>query len=502
MTTSASEDSDMTGAYTKKMGMAAYPKSNIQVTLKNHFNSKVYTSSSPVTGDVTITTKRDVRFDNIQILLVGLTKTRVDGVNSPHEVTHTFLKMDMPIDSETTYPVPRVLETGRTYTIPFNFVIPSYLTIGACNHHRLSDTLQNQHVLLPPSMGHWEKDDMAPQMAQVEYSIKARVLRQPDLNSSKKVRVMEATQRIQVLPASPEEAPLNVTKNDKMYNMCKTKSIRKNLLSAKLGKLAAEALQPAAAFLRSDGLSISGTTAQIHLKYDPVAPDAIPPRIGSISGKVFAHTYYSSGTVSTFPNLGDWSRMQYMSTERQGMYSTSVSLPAIPMGQVSQQWTRCVPSSPGVVVRRDSGYSSDNTHAPAESPEKTKGESKIKGDAGAGAGVYYTATLRIPIRLPVDRKTFLPTFHSCITSRFYTVQLSLDVAGASTTITLTLPLQVAVESIQEMNGLGGLPGYSYLEDAAANAEADAYFQPRVIQVPEQQYQQTSELPGYGGHAGR
>ena len=158
----------------------AYPRSDIRVNLKDHYSSKVYTSSSPITGDVTITTKREVPFDQIQILLLGQTKTSFEGVSVPQDITHTFLKMMMPIP-DSTYPTPRVLEPGQTYTIPFNFVVPNQLTINACNHERLADQMQDHHVLLPPSLGGWERDDMAPKMARVEYSVKARVLRELSL---------------------------------------------------------------------------------------------------------------------------------------------------------------------------------------------------------------------------------------------------------------------------------------------------------------------------------
>ncbi len=144
------------------------------VDLNNHYISKVYSSGSTVTGSVNILAKRDVRCDALQIVLVGHTKTRVDGLSSPHELIHTFLKLDMPIP-ESTYLVPRVLEMGREYSIPFHFVIPSYLTINACNHHIKNDQIRDQHVLLPPSMGYWEKSDMSPQMAVVEYAVKARL---------------------------------------------------------------------------------------------------------------------------------------------------------------------------------------------------------------------------------------------------------------------------------------------------------------------------------------
>jgi len=462
--------------------MAPFPKSNIDINLSNHYRSKIYTSSSPVNGTVTITTKRDVRFDSIQVLLMGHTKTRVDGLN-PHDVTHTFLKMIMPIP-ESTYPVPRVLETGRTYTIPFNFVIPNQLTINACNHHMLSRHVQDQHVLLPPSMGRWPKDDMAPEMARVEYLIKARVLREDDLGG-KSIRIMEATEAIQVLPASVEEPPLSVTEQDRLYAMSKSKTLRKNLLSSKLGHLTMTAIQPTPAVLRSDGLHIvSKPTAQIDLEFEPASPEALPPKITGVSGKVIAHTFFSSGTIPNFPNLGDWN--QQFTAEKRGSYATSVLLP--PMPTPKARWEQRLST-----MRRDSGYASESNDT-SDSAGNSSMSRKRRTAAGATSPVYHTASLSIPVVLPIDKKTFIPTFHSCIASRVYTLQLSVTVAAGSSTTTLSMraPLQVAVEADFQQND-ASLPSF---ETAVEEAEADAHLRPRVLAVPEHQYTGTSVLPGY------
>lgn len=483
---SISDASHLSGS-TKKM---AHLKSNIQVNLENHYNSKIYTSSSPVKGTVTITTKRDVRFDALQIVLIGNTKTRVDGVNSPHEITHTFLKMVMPIP-ESTYPVPRTLETGRTYTVPFNFVIPHQLTINACHHTALSGLVQDQHCLLPPSMGNssWEKDDMAPQMAHVEYCVKARVIREDGVDG-KRTRIMEAVTPLRVLPASVEEPPLVITEKDTLYAMTKTKTVRKNLLSSKLGHLIASATQPGPAVLGSDARSIvSRPATEIQLQFEPASIDVAPPKILSVSGKVKAHTFFSGGTISTFPNLGEWN--QQFVPDKRGAYSTSAAL--APMPTPEARWTQHLTDA----ARRDSGYSSENSPDNAESGRSGRKRAS-KSTSGGASPIFHTASIQVPITLPVDNKTFVPTFHSCIASRVYTVQLSVVVAAGSgsTTINLTVPLQVAIESDLQPQYDAGLPSFEAAVEAAEGAEADAHLQPRVLAVPEQHFRDTSILPAY------
>lgn len=498
MSPSLAESGEYAGS-TTRMG---YAKSNIKVNLDNHFGSKVYTSASSVTGNVTIQTRRDVPFDSLDIRLVGTTRTRVEAVNASQEVTHTFLKMPMPIP-ESTYPVPRTLQSGQTYTIPFEFVIPNYLTVNACNHKHQSPQLVDQHVLLPPTMGagSWYRDDMAPQMATVEYAVKASVSRRSDLERPA-VKVMEATQKIRVLPTSVEDAPLSVSKNDRLYTMDKTKTLRKGLLSSKIGRLTADAIQPSAVFVRPDGQDISGTAAQIELTFDPASADVIPPKVTGVSGKVVAHTYFSSSGIGSLPNFGDWTREAL--AQRRGSYSTSVALPSV---QVSRaKWAQHLASD----MRRDSGYSTQGRsmagsedsddeievekHGRSGRRSHSSSKSANKSKTASASPIFHTTTLRVPINLPLDKKTFVPTFHSCIASRFYTLQLSVALSSGSTnhSITLSLPLQVAVASDIE-NG-SGLPSFdSALED---NAAADQYLQPRVIRAPDSRYTATSVLPGY------
>lgn len=527
MSTSPSEASSSLSAHARKIG---FPRSDIQVHLKNHFKTKTYTSSSVVSGDVTINTQRDVRFDTIEIILLGSSRTKTDGYSAPHESTHTFLKLIMPI-SESVYPVPRVLESSRTLTVPFNFVLPNFLTIGACTHKVESDHVKGQHLCLPPSMGswargNWEKDDLSPLMADIEYTIRARVWKQPELHV-RPIKIMESVKSIQVLPTFLEDAPLSITKNDRLYCMSKTKGIRKNLLSTKLGKLTVSAEQPRAIMLRPDGQLSTGTTAQIDLKFEPVSAGTAPPKVTAISSKITAHTYFSAGHISSPPNMGDFTRPGI--SDRRGVYSTSVNLPTIAPSPETQTWT-------AQQARRDSGYFTDtapeNTASEGEDAEEdekrrqrsqqrrrrtsttianlvrpSKQQQQSQSPPRITPPIYHTSTTQLPItRLPTSKKFFVPTFHSCITSRVYTLHVSLQVAAAAsgnTTFSLDLPLQIGVEPEMASGPMGGgqggargeaLPSF---EDAVEEAAVDEFFRPRVLSVPEVAFTETSVLPGYG-----
>ncbi|KAL2258457.1 hypothetical protein VTK26DRAFT_8221 [Humicola hyalothermophila] len=509
---------------------ASFPKSDVNITLNDHYNSKVYTSSSPVSGEVAITTRRHVPFDRIQVFLLGTTKASFESsAGAFRSVTHTFLKMMMPIP-ESTYPSPRVLQPGQTYTIPFNFVIPSQLTINACDHQRLSDQVQDHHLLLPPTMGGWQRDDLSPSTARVQYNIVARVVRDDVVDGvAKPIRIVEATRDIQVLPASHEEPPLNITDKDTLYRMSRTKTLRRNLFSSKLGRVTAEAVQPSAAVLSSDGRRVmSHPVARVKLTYEPASSSSspsIPPTITAVSSKLTAHTYFSSGTITTFPNLGDWSA-EPLVCDRRGHYASSVALPAVTLGE-QPAWTTTPPppttttttttTTPEPLVRQDSGYCGSSSESESDNTKKKSNNNTNKGTIKTppSATTTTTTTLTIPLALPTDRKTFLPSFHSCIASRVYTLQLTLRLSaptftsggggggggGASTSVSLVVPLQVAVEGFGAgTGGGGGDDGGDGVPSFEEEAEADEHLRPRVLRVPVD----SGEEGGFvsGGSAGR
>lgn len=503
--------------YARKLSMAMKP--TIDIHIDNHYRSKVYTSASAVTGHISINSHRDVPFDSIQILLLGNTKTRIDGVNIPQATSHTFLKLVMPIP-ESLYPVPRTLEAGRTYIVPFHFVIPRHLTINACNHNVSNDGVRDYHVRLPPTVGFWDRDDLAPEMSRIEYAIKARVLREDDAEGHL-VRLFETSQEIRVLPASPAEPPLSITPSDKLYTMSKTKTMRKTILSSKLGKVAVSANQPPAAMLSPDGRSAAPTTARLDLHFEPAAgasSGCAPPRVTSVSSKITAVSYYSASGVRCLPNLGDWGRTY--GYEGNGSYSNTTSLPSSSLTAPQIAWKQQRPSA--AQLRRDSGYCtdvpSDCERSGGEASEGSRrsswsatknlakttvattksSSSKDATTTTLSAASHYTASLQVPIQLPIEKKAFLPTFHSCITSRVYVLWLtvSLSCGGMSTSVTLSVPLQVGVESVEPPAvDSTGLPSF---ETAVREAEADEYLRPRVMSVPtvEFHHRAATALPGY------
>ncbi|KAI1503062.1 hypothetical protein F5X99DRAFT_376664 [Biscogniauxia marginata] len=497
VSTSGSSRATSLGGYARKMSIL--PKPSITIHIDNHYRSKIYTTSSKISGHAIISPAYDVRFDALQILLLGTSKTRIDAVNIPQATSHTFLKLTMPIP-ESSYPVPRIFEAGRTYKIPFHFVIPSQLTINACNHNVPSSSVQEHHVRLPPSVGSWERDDFSPNMSRVTYCVKARVYRDEGEVGGASTKVMEAGQEIMVLPAIPEDAPLNIANCDKLYTMSKTKTLKKSILSAKTGRVTVSASQPGAAMISADGHSIAPTIAKLDFEFEPFG-ESQPPQVTGVSSKITAMTYFSASGINHFPNLKEWATASFGGDGR-GCYSSSVSLPSTPVDTVV--WRQ----RPKVHTRRDSGYctdapsdsdQTDDSHRPILSVTTHKSRRKW-------SPYYHTATLQVPVQLPTHKKQFLPTFHSCITSRVYVLCLTATLAttagsssSSTSSVTVSVPLQIGVDSpLSPRPGDYALPPTfetAMREDEEA-AGVDEFFRPRTLRAPDVEFHHQSPLPGY------
>lgn len=453
-------------------------RSGLEIKLDNHWSSKAYTSGSTVSGHVVVNSMRDVPFDDLEILFTGIAYTRVDFVNQyATYASRPFMKLRMPV-RDADFPNPRVFEAGRNYTIPFHFVVPHQLTLSACNHHVEHSGIRDAHLRLPPTMGFWESDDQSPEMANIEYTVRAVVFRETPEEG--RTMPLEGFHMVKVLPSLPEDAPLEVSPTDERYQLSRSKSIRKNIFSAKQGKFTASAVQPGAVVLSADGLHASESSVRVNLAFDPHSASVAPPKINSVNVKLQSTTFFSNAPLDQFPNLG--ARIKHQSNPCL-TYSTTTNITTSP--PETQTW-----ELGNLPERRDSGYSSSSW------PE---------GDASESDGSHHSpssphlqiSTLNIPFKLPQgNKKFFLPTFNSCISGRSYFLHVTMSVGPMNTGISLVVPLQVTVENIHDPIQNDELPSFESAVAAAEAEEADRHLHPRLMQVPSAQYQGNSVLPGY------
>jgi len=324
---------------------------------------------------------------------------------------------------------------------------------------------------LPPSFGdkaiagqgNTLLDDFAPSMARIKYGITASLQEAPCDNNV--ARLIAETKKVRIVPATEESAPLSTDGPESDYILRSEKDIRKGVFKGKLGRLVVETAQPRAASIprqNSEQQGPDGTVATVNLRFDPASTNAQPPKLNSLSTKFKAMTFYASCPRTRLPSKHDmrWDMSQAVHQETTNLASRCVA---------NVEWKF---HSDSTGSRRNSTESSDYEYdsTPAAS-------SKYKSEG------FYTAQILVPISLPNDR-AWIPTFHSCLVSRTYTLamHLSLSAGAIAPGLDLRVPVQLYSEGNQA-NFATRRPSLSQADqavEAMEAMEADDFFTPRTV----------------------
>ncbi|KAG2417995.1 hypothetical protein HFD88_001095 [Aspergillus terreus] len=451
----------------------ARPKISIDLDGQQTGLVNSYTTGDCIQGTVTITADHDIRFDDVDITFEGTSRTSVERVTMPGRTgaAQTFLRLRQPIEP-TAYPTPRVFEPGRTYQFPFTFVVPDRLLPHACSHKKTNLHVERSHTLLPPSLGDpmlasngkTLLDDLAPTMCCIAYLVRASVTHRPSADADRKT-LASTGKKVRILPAVDEEPPLNIADNEDVYTLRKEKSVKRGLMRGKMGRLVVAAAQPKPLQLSapgeaSDSDSVS-SAATVHLRFDPVAGEA-PPRLGSIWTKLRVSTFYSAEPWGDYPSHicpMVWGHMG------RGCYTETVPLST--MCVASAQWKKHCAG--GASLGR------------CDSRQSSSSEESLTGPSACFAGrTYYTASVVVPITLPKN-KAFVPTFHSCLTSRVYALDLSVSYHTPNATIlTPTASLRVPIQLTCRPRAVERVKAQVEISPEEVDAE---FFTPRSVSTP-------------------
>jgi hypothetical protein len=369
------------------------------------------------------------------------TLTTTPTMTGRTEANHRFLVLRQPID-EADFPTPRIFEAGRTYRFPFQFTLPAQLLPKSCSHKVSSDHVRDCHLALPPSLGDPDLagfggtllDDFAPEMAKVLYAIRVRIAHQRGTDG---ISILgEKSKKVRVKPALIEQPPLNVDGNNE-YRPKQEKTVRKGLFKGKIGTLSARSIQPKALVIpgaRTTENKPITTMARLLLRFDPSDENNSPPRLGSLATKLKVSTYYASSPRQNLP-----SRMTVGFDVSQGAYSENVALSNLCIA--SAQWVKHSaafnPETEEDAERRDSGISDCST---ASSTDAAFAAGILPASEDYKNGTFYTAQVFVPVTLPLN-KNFIPTFHSCLVSRTYTLGMQFSVHGGAS-LNLKVPIQI------------------------------------------------------------
>ncbi|KAI4141414.1 MAG: hypothetical protein L6R39_005348 [Caloplaca ligustica] len=462
-----------------------------------------YTSLDQIQGNVTVTAQVNTQIDQVYITLEGIVKTYVEKIasssptNGRSEAFQCFLRLVQPME-DAAFPESGILKAAETYTFPFTFVIPERLLPQNCNHLKDNDTVAQAHLQPPPTLGDpltavWGKalmDDMSPDMAVVSYAIRARVTKGRQSNGKHNV-IADDAKKVRVIPAVPEQPPLVVHEGkEDDYRLRKEKSIKKGTFKGRLGTVVMESAQTRSLRLpppRTENPCPVTTSATINLRFDPASLEAAPPRLGSMVTKLKVATFFGSEPMKHIPTRS--SDFHYSS--QKGIYVETLPLSSRCMA--SAQWDKH--TSSGSPPRRDSALSmisssNPNIPGPSSSYKETL--------------PYYTAHVLVPIILPSKNdgtgfsKIFVPTFHSCLVSRVYLLDMTIschtpDASITVPTLHLKLPIQISAEGSPDAR-----PSISEDErQAIARREAAEFtWHPRSVAPPSPEYVEQAQFPTF------
>jgi hypothetical protein len=316
-------------------------------------------------------------------------------------------------------------------------------------------------------------------MAKITYSIKAKVIRNRE-SDAKEVVLVDGTRKLHVIPAIPEAPPVSTGDGFDEYVLSKTKTLKKGMFSGKLGKITVTAAQTHA-FMHpapSPGSHPAATLATLHLRFDPAAAGAEPPRLGGLTSKIRSSTHFAARPAASLPMRP--STMSHFEAQR-GVYVASTPLSS-----------RCV-EAVAWHLQRGGAPPADRRSSDSSTCSDSSGSEAAAPGEGGGGEPYYTARVLVPLLLPASR-AWPPTFHSCVVSRIYTLTLTLTIHTPSasvpaSTVTLHLPVQVGAE--------GNVSERAPMTEAEL-VDAEGFFVPRVRMVAEGEVLGESVLLRGGG----
>lgn len=169
------------------------------------------------------------------------------------------------------------------------------------------------------------------------------------------------------------------------------------------------------------------TDLTVMLRFDPTSRNTRPPRLGRLKCQLKTMNFTASQPQRELPNRAQAADDPYKLTvwdEKLNLWDRMVD---------DLRWEHHAPeTTPEEVVAKHQAIAEvPRTFCPAPT-EAFKPERS-----------FYTARLTMPLTLPTDKK-WVPTFHSCITSRVYKIHLNLGTPWCiALAPKLWIPVQIA-----------------------------------------------------------
>jgi hypothetical protein len=371
----------------------ASKKGEVKIDIRDHFVSKRYWPGSIVEGTVTINSLEQLQSGGISIKLVC-----DSGVETYHhslslETWHRLLDLDMPIQEHVMTDT-QVLLPGRSYTVPFHFVLPEDLGSEACTHKIHSEATRTLHSQPPPSLSGWEREVSVPRGVWLQYGIIAQVLGTGTPSYTK----LAAKRTFQFLPRARQQPAPQITTAGQTHQYTASEQVKRYIYSKARAVVTLSSDRPQVIVLPTSGTDLSTTSVHMDLHFDCLDAETILPQTCIVCADLRTETWSSSAPLQDWPHLID-----------QKDSSSSVRSVAKRV-QIKLAWEPQSSKEAGI------------THRPI--------------------GGIYSSGLEIPIGFLSEEELVLPTFYSCLVARTY--QLRVTVKIGSSTVKLNFPIQLAM----------------------------------------------------------
>ncbi|KAI5296619.1 hypothetical protein KEM52_005570 [Ascosphaera acerosa] len=497
----------------------------IDIKLEDEKSVNSYTTLDAIKGAVLITADTKSTVDGVLISFEGSSRTSIEQpsvvVPSVGRSTafHTFLRLVQPI-KKSQFPEHGVFQRDETYTFPFTFVVPEHLLPQACAHEHSNARVHDAHTRLPPSLGdpivsgngRTLLNDLSPDTCHIQYVVRVQLLRNADKGDrqawvyhnglhNRPVRVIAtANKRIRVVPATDEEPPLMAeTLAETEYCLQREKEIKKGALRGRSGHLVMAAAQPRAFKIKGiiKGETPPTTVVTVHLRFDPAEAKQRPPKLGMLYARLKANTFYSAIPWSGFPEKTfalRWDTKRGVHTETVPLTSMRVANAewkvheaTVPASRFSTRHNTDANMVRPSMRRSYSAGSALSSETETSSIDSDTMESLVRSGVPSPSTKadpslpYYTASIVVPLVISEKTKTFLPTFHSCLTSRTYVLDIGLSyhpVSKTSTTIlnapsiSIKVPVQITTEkSLSDLSETSARDREAVRQSRAAAREA-------------------------------
>ncbi|KAE8378069.1 hypothetical protein BDV26DRAFT_262214 [Aspergillus bertholletiae] len=342
---------------------------------------------SHLTGDkihgvVTVRSHSDVQVDGIEVSFIGEERTILQTGKAHRQ----FQDIKVLID-EAQLPPGKLFKERHKYHFGFTFEVPDHLSPDVCNHKITSPAIRLAHLRPPPSFGDPSvsgfggklKDDYAPPTCRILYTIQATLFRNIPVIDRWNILLVHRI-KLRVKPAVDEWPTLDLMSSMNDYCLETDRAIVDSRSKEEYGQLTV-ALEPPKGFrlpLR-DPHSLISNTVNLFLHYRVTGGQSDLPQLQSFRGQIIATTFYTASHYEDVP------------TKKKDFFG------------------------------RPKNY--------CETPFPPFAYSIASLDWAALDDNCYVATLLVPVTLP--RLNFIPSFHTCLTSRVYSLDLRLVVPGAA-----------------------------------------------------------------------